>query len=108
MYDSYLLQCCLPLWHTCVILNNNTHVRHNAKKVNEVFVIGSQSFAMGASLQSYNKFVGLCSGVNFIIPHEPLVLCRDSIFVKRTANECLMNVKLLYIMSNLQKLQSTN
>ena len=36
------------------------------KKVNKVFAIGSRSFVNGASLRSYNEFVGLRSGVNFI------------------------------------------
>ena len=55
---------------------------YNAKNVNKVFVIGSQSFARGASSQSYNEFVDSHSGVNFIIPRETLVLCRDSFFAK--------------------------
>ena len=36
------------------------------KKVNEVFVIGSWSFARGAGSQSYNEFVRSRNGVNFI------------------------------------------
>ena len=44
------------------------------KKVNKVFVIGSQNFAKGTSSQGYNKFVGSHSGVSFIIHCEPLIL----------------------------------
>ena len=78
------------------------------KKVNEVFMIGLQSFMRDASSQSYNKFVNTHSGVNFVTPHEPLVLCKISFFVKYIANEYLMNVKFLYITSNSQRLRSTN
>ena len=56
------------------------HIMIQCKKVNEVLAIGSQGIARGASSRSYNKFVGLHSGVNFIIPHETLVPCRDSFF----------------------------
>ena len=50
------------------------------KKVNKIFVIGLQSYMRGTSSQSYNEFVNSCGGVNFIIPHEPLMLCRDTFF----------------------------
>ena len=45
------------------------------KKVDEVFTIGSTSFARGTSSQSYNEFVGSRGHVNFVIPRKPLVLC---------------------------------
>ena len=32
----------------------------------------------GTSLRSYNEFVGLRSGVNFVIPRNTLMFCRDS------------------------------
>ena len=79
-------------------------VRYNVKKVNKIFAIGSRSFVRGASSQSYNKFVGLRSGVNFIIPCETLVLCRDSFFVSASQSTLQMNVKLLHIMSNSRRL----
>ena len=83
-------------------------MQYNAKKVNELFAIGVSSIARGTSSRSYNEPVGSHSGVNFIILHEPLVLCRDLFFMKRIAFECLMIVKYLYIKSNSQGLQSTN
>ena len=72
------------------------------KEVNEVFAIVSQSFARGTSLQSYNKFVGLCSGVNFIIPYNTLVLCWDSFVMRASRSALQINGKLLYIASNSQ------
>ena len=81
---------------------------YNARKVNEVFVIGSLSIVSGASSWSYNKFVGLHNGVNFIIPHETLVPCRDSFFPSASWSALQMIVKLLCITSNLQRLQSTH
>ena len=83
-------------------------IRYNAKNVNKVFAIGSRSFARGASSRSYNEFVGSRSGVNFIIPRNMLVLCKDSFIVSASRNALQMNGKLLYIVSNSQRLQSTN
>ena len=83
-------------------------IRYDAKNVNEVFAIGSRSFARGGSLQSYNEFVSLRSGVNFIISRNMLMLCRDSFIVSASRSALQMNEKLLYIVSNSQRLQSTN
>ena len=61
------------------------------QKINKVLTIGSQSFVRGASSRSYNVFVGLCSGNNFIIPCEPLMLCRDSFFVSASRSTLQMS-----------------
>ena len=48
-----------------------THTLYSTmQKVNEVFTIGLPSSARGASLQSYNEFLSLCSFINFIIPYQ--------------------------------------
>ena len=70
-------------------LPSKVYVQYSTAKVNKSFTIGSQSFARGASSQSCNKFVGSSSGIKFIIPRKPLVLCRDVFFTKCIANECL-------------------
>ena len=58
-------------------------------------------FVRGVSSQSCNEFVGSRSGVKFINPRETLVLCRDSLFMSASQSALQINVKLLYIMSNL-------
>ena len=47
---------------------------YNAKKVNKVFMIGSESITKGASLQSYNEFASLHSGVNSLFLAKHLCL----------------------------------
>ena len=74
------------------------------KKVNKVFAIGLRSFTRDTSLRSYNEFVGSCSGVNFIIPRDTLVLHRDSFIASASRSALQMNVKLQYITSNSQRL----
>ena len=79
------------------LCNSVVSLWYNAKRVNKVFAIGLRSIARGTSSQSYNKFVGLHSGVNFTISCEKLVPCRDSIilcerFVKHIANECQTSI----------------
>ena len=53
--------------HSCLD-NRGPTVYGTMQKVNEVFVVGLESFARGASLRSYKKFVSSRSDVNFIIP----------------------------------------
>ena len=62
------------------------------QKVNKVFMIGSQTFARGTSLQSYNEFVGSRSGVNFIVPCELYVLCKDSFFSSALRSAMQMSI----------------
>ena len=59
-------------------------------------MIGLRSFVNGASLQSYNEFVGLRSGVNFIIPW-------DSFIASASRSALQVNGKLLYIANNFRR-----
>ena len=75
----------------CMLGSPQTTLTVQCKKVNKVFVIGLQSCMKGTSLQSYNEFVSSCSGVNFIIPHEPLMLCRNTFFTSALQSALQMN-----------------
>ena len=72
------------------------------KKVNKVFVIGLQSCLRDTSLQSYNEFVSSCSGVNFIIPREPLMLCRDTFFASALRSALQVNASWMWNSCTLQ------
>ena len=79
-----------------IIVNTSLCVKYNktlmvhAKNL-KVFAIDSQSFMKGKSLWSYHEFVGSCSGVNFIIPHYPLMLCGESFFVSASQSALQMS-----------------
>ena len=105
IFCAHMVDFCRP-GHICwqsikfqrsIVVNTSLHVKYNktltvqCKKVNEVFATSLQSFTRGKCLWSYNEFVGSHSGVNFVIPYYPFMLCRDLFFVSASQSALQMS-----------------
>ena len=83
------------------------YVQYNATKVNEVFTVGSQSFVRVQVREIITNLLvrAVVLSSLFLASH----LCFAGIYSSQSAlqmSALIMNVKLLYIMNNSQRLQS--
>ena len=75
-----------------IIVNTSLCVKYNKTlMVHAKNLKYSQSFTKGKCLWSYYEFVGSRSGINFIIPHYPLMLCGESFFASASQSALQMS-----------------